>query len=88
MDQYEKIYKALTNIDSSYQVLAEKVNNAVKESIESYVSERNAKKGTGRLSLSSSRTYQRNYPYGAFAASVLGFTNADGEGFYGTGKIL
>ena len=86
MDQYEKIYKALTNIDSSYQVLAEKVNNAVKESIESYVSERNAKKGTGRLSLSSSRTYQRNYPYGAFAASVLGFTNADGEGFYGLEK--
>ena len=86
LTQYEKIYNALSNIDSSYQVLAEKVNNAVKESIEAYVSERNAKKGTGRLSLSSSRTYQRNYPYGAFAASVLGFTNADGEGFYGLEK--
>ena len=84
--QYEKIYNALSKIDSSYQVLAEKVNNAVKESIESYVSDRNAKKGTGRLSISSSRTYQRNYPYGAFAASVLGFTNADGEGFYGLEK--
>ena len=84
--QYEAIYAALSKIDSSYQVLAEKVNNAVKESIEQYVSDRNAIKGSGRLSLSSSRTYQRNYPYGAFAASVLGFTNADGEGFYGLEK--
>lgn len=84
--QYEAVYSALSEIDSSYQVLAEKVNNAVKESIEKYVSDRNAIKGSGRLSLSSSRTYQRNYPYGAFAASVLGFTNADGEGFYGLEK--
>ena len=85
-EQYEAVYSALSEIDSSYQVLAEKVNNAVKESIEKYVSDRNAIKGSGRLSLSSSRTYQRNYPYGAFAASVLGFTNADGEGFYGLEK--
>ena len=84
--QYEAIYNALSKIDSSYQVLAEKVNNAVKESIEQYVADRNAIKGSGRLSLSSSRTYQRNYPYGAFAAAVLGFTNADGEGFYGLEK--
>ena len=84
--QYDKIYKALSSIDSSYQVVAEKVNNAVKESIEKYVSDRNAQKGTGLLSLSSSRTYQRNYPYGAFASAVLGFTNADGEGFYGLEK--
>ncbi len=84
--QYEAIYNALSKIDSSYQVLAEKVNNAVKESIEQYVAGRNAIKGSGRLSLSSSRTYQRNYPYGAFAAAVLGFTNADGEGFYGLEK--
>ena len=86
LQQYEAVYEALSKIDSSYQVLAEKVNNAVKESIEQYVSDRNAIKGTGRLSLSSSRTYQRNYPYGAFAASVLGFTNADGDGFYGLEK--
>ena len=29
------------------------------------------------------QTSQRQYPYGAFLASVLGFCNADGEGFYG-----
>ena len=84
--QYEKVYAALSSIDSSYQVLAEKANNAVKESIEEYVSTRNAAQGTGRLSVSSSRTYQRNYPYGAFAAAVLGFTNADGDGAYGLEK--
>ena len=38
--QYEAVYSALSEIDSSYQVLAEKVNNAVKESIEKYVSDR------------------------------------------------
>ncbi len=79
--QYEKIYGSLSSIDSAYQVLAEKVNNAVKESIESYVSERSGR--NDRLSVSSSRSYQRAYPYGAFAASVLGFTDADGNGFYG-----
>ena len=82
--QYEQIYEALSKIDSSYQVLAEKVNNAVKESIEAYVAERSGR--NDRVSISSSRTYQRNYPYGAFAAAVLGFTNADGEGFYGLEK--
>ena len=82
--KYEEIYAALSSIDSSYQVLAEKVNNAVKESIEAYLDARSKDKTkTGRVSVSASRTYQRNYPYGAFAAAVLGFTNADGEGFYG-----
>ena len=78
--QYEKIYQALSKIDSSYQVLAEKVNNAVKESIEEYVSTRNAAQGTGRLSVTSSRTSPRNYPDGAFASAGWCFPNADGAG--------
>ena len=89
------MYDALSQNDSSYQVLATKVNNAVKLSIEKYVSEynkahkkANAEKGIrkGRVSVSSTKSFQRDYPYGAFAASVLGFCDADGYGTYGLEK--
>ena len=96
--QYQTVHDALAKNGSSYQVLATKVNNAVKLSIEKYISEYNkdhAKAKTledgtvikkGRVSVSSSKSFQRDYPYGAFAASVLGFCNSDGEGFYGLEK--
>ena len=96
--QYQTVHDALAKNGSSYQVLATKVNNAVKLSIEKYISEYNknhAKAKTledgtaikkGRISVSSSKSFQRDYPYGAFAASVLGFCNGDGEGFYGLEK--
>ena len=79
-------------------MLATKVNNAAKLSIEKYVSSYNkehAKKKTledgtvirkGRVSVSSSKSFQRDYPYGAFAASVLGFCDGEGQGFYGLEK--
>ena len=35
------------------------------------------------MSESASKGYQRDYPYGRFAAAVLGFCNADGQGVYG-----
>ena len=96
--QYQTVHGALAKNTSSYQVLATKVNNAVKLSIEKYVSTYNKEHtkaktledGTtvrkGRISVSSSKSFQRDYPYGAFAASVLGFCNGDGEGFYGLEK--
>ena len=93
--QYQAVYDALSQNESSYQVLATKVNNAVKLSIEKYVSEynkahkkANAEKGIrkGRVSVSSTKSFQRDYPYGAFAASVLGFCDADGYGTYGLEK--
>lgn len=96
--QYQTVHDALAKNTSSYQVLATKVNNAVKLSIEKYVSTYNKEHtkaktledGTtvrkGRISVSSSKSSQRDYPYGAFAASVLGFCNGDGEGFYGLEK--
>ena len=92
-NRYQTIYDALAKNDSAYQVLATKVNNAVKISIESYISEYNKahKKATettrkGRVSVSSTKSFQRDYPYGAFAASVLGFCGADGSGTYGLEK--
>ena len=91
--QYQKVYDALSKTDTKYQVLATKVNNAVKLSIESYVSQFNKahKRATetsrkGNISVGSEKSFQRNYPYGAFAAAVLGFTDADGIGTYGLEK--
>ncbi len=91
--QYQTVYDALSKSDSSYQVLATKVNNAIKLSIEKYVSEYNKahKRATdttrkGRVSVSSTKSFQRDYPYGAFAAAVLGFCDADGYGTYGLEK--
>ena len=91
--QYQTVYDALSKIDSSYVVLATKVNNAVKLSIEDYVSGFNKahKKGSGadrigRVSVSTEKSSQRNYPYGAFAAAVLGFTDGEGVGTYGLEK--
>ena len=93
--QYRTVVDALSQNDSSYQVLATKVNNAVKLSIAEYVSgyndshkKSNAEKGIrkGRISVSSTKSFQRDYPYGAFAAAVLGFCDADGYGTYGLEK--
>ena len=91
--QYQKVYDALSQTDTRYQVLATKVNNAVKLSIESYVLQFNKAhkraNGTsrkGNISVGSEKSFQRNYPYGAFAAAVLGFTDADGIGTYGLEK--
>ena len=91
--QYQTVHDALAKNGSSYQVLATKVNNAVKLSIEDYVSGFNKahKKGSGadrigRVSVSTEKSSQRNYPYGAFAAAVLGFTDGEGVGTYGLEK--
>ena len=91
--QYQTVYDALSRLDSACVTLATKVNNAVKLSIEKYVTSFNKthKKATdtsrkGRISVSSEKSFQRNYPYGAFAAAVLGFTDADGVGTYGLEK--
>ena len=93
--QYQAVYDALFKSDSAYQTLATKVNNAIKLSIEQYVTAYNkahkkadADKGIrkGRISVSSTKSFQRDYPYGAFAAAVLGFCDADGYGTYGLEK--
>ena len=93
--QYQAVYDALSKSDSAYQTLATKVNNAIKLSIEQYVTAYNkahkkadADKGIrkGRISVSSTKSFQRDYPYGAFAAAVLGFCDADGYGTYGLEK--
>jgi stage V sporulation protein D (sporulation-specific penicillin-binding protein) len=89
--QYEKIYNKLSQVDTQYRLLASKVNNAIKNSITEYISSYNKQlRANGeknmRISITSTKAYQRDYPYGAFAASVIGFCDNDGNGFYGLEK--
>ncbi len=93
--QYKKIYNALLECNSEYQLLASKVNNAVRTSIQTYISGFNTahkkadtEKGvrSGSIAWGYTKTFNRSYPYGTFAAAVLGFTNADGVGTYGLEK--
>lgn len=85
--QYQDIYDKLSQLDAQYRLLASKVNNAVKTSIMDYVTAFNkASAKNVRISIASTKAYQRDYPYGAFAAAVIGFCDRDGYGAYGLEK--
>lgn len=76
------------------------VNNAIKVALQDYVAsiaaemqeaakidkEHASALKNERLALVYNRTFQRSYPYGEFAAAVLGHCNDDGEGAYGLEK--
>lgn len=91
VDQSE-IYDKLSQSDSQYKVLARRVSKRVADKISEYSP--TITTGTGKdtqtkriaVNLSLETVYSREYPYGAFLASVLGFCNDDGEGFYGLEK--
>jgi len=77
--EYEEIYNKLIDEERQYVVLAKQVDKPVADQIREYAS-------TNKLTISVSSDTKREYPYGAFAASVLGFMHADGYGFYGLEK--
>ena len=81
--------------DTIYQVLATKVNNAVKLSIETYVSQFNKahKRANwettvhkGNISVGSEKSFQRDYPYGAFARHGAGLCTCGRHWHLRTGK--
>lgn len=76
---YQTVYDMLIDSDSQYKVLAKQVDKPIADKIEEYASENN-------LAITTSQDTKREYPFGAFAASVLGFMHADGYGFYGLEK--
>ncbi len=85
--QYQEIYDKISQVDSQYRLLASKVNNAIKTSIMDYVTAFNNASGKNiRISIASAKAYKRDYPYGAFAAAVIGFCDQDGYGAYGLEK--
>ena len=64
--------------DNHYTVVAEKVENSVKEKIAAY----SAKNKLGNI-IGMEQTTRRYYPYGNFASSVLGFVGNDEQGLSG-----
>ena len=87
LDQYQYIYERLSRITSQYRLLAAKVDMPVADAVKSYITNFNkshsTKQQTVALSVSTTKTYKRNYPYGAFAAAVIGFCDDTGTGIYG-----
>ena len=71
-----KVYEKLIDTESQYEVLARQVDKPIADQIKEYASENS-------LPITVTQDTKREYPYGAFAASVLGFMHADGYGFYG-----
>lgn len=75
LDENE-VYDKLIDSESQYEVVAKQVDKPVADQIKEYASDNN-------LPITVTQDTKREYPYGAFAASVLGFMHADGYGFYG-----
>ena len=75
LDENE-VYEKLIDTESQYEVLARQVDKPIADQIKEYASENS-------LPITVTQDTKREYPYGAFAASVLGFMHADGYGFYG-----
>lgn len=75
LDENE-VYEKLIDTESQYEVLAKQVDKPIADQIKEYASENS-------LPITVTQDTKREYPYGAFAASVLGFMHADGYGFYG-----
>jgi len=63
---------------SYYDVLKRKVETEVKDQILKFKSDNNIGSGIRLI-----EDYKRYYPYGSFAASVLGFTGTDSQGLAG-----
>ena len=72
----QEIYDKLIDDSKQYVLLAKQVDKPVADQISQYASE-------NKLTIIVSQDTKREYPFGAFAASVLGFMHADGYGFYG-----
>lgn len=64
-----------------YDELKRKVETDVKDEILKFKSDNDIGSGIRLI-----EDYKRYYPYGAFAASVLGFTGTDSQGLYGLEK--
>lgn len=78
LDLDEKtIIDKMNKVDTKYQVLKTKVEKPVVDKINDFLSENKIS------SVNTEEDTKRYYPQNDLAASVIGFTNYDGEGWYG-----
>lgn len=67
-----------TKKNTRYAVVAEKVENDIKQEVSQFISENKLSSIIG-----TEQTTKRYYPYGSFASSVIGFTGDDNQGLSG-----
>ena len=86
----ESILEKLTDTTSQYKIIAKGVDLPTKDAIVEYANTKRPltpgapeEDWVTTLRLYTEETSVRNYPYGSFMSSVLGFLNSDGEGMYG-----
>jgi stage V sporulation protein D (sporulation-specific penicillin-binding protein) len=64
--EYDTVYNMLIDATSQYKVLAKQVDKPIADAVKEYANENS-------LPITISQDTKREYPFGAFAASVLGF---------------
>ena len=74
----QELIKKLSNKKSYYAIAKAKVENDVKDKIIKFKNDNKITKGIRLI-----EDYKRYYPYGEFAAAVLGFTGAESQGLGG-----
>lgn len=77
----QPIRDKLAKTESSYQTVKLKVDKPMADAVRQFAADGNDGKGYKGISLS--QDSKRYYPYGNFAASVLGFTGTDNTGLAG-----
>ena len=75
---YEKSAK-----ETRYVVIAEKVENDIKEEISAFMADKEYKKYALGTIIGTEQSTRRYYPYGNFASSVIGFVGGDDQGLSG-----
>ena len=79
----ESVAENLSMSERKYRVLARGLDMPTAEAILDYADALNEQAGKTVLYLYQEQSSQREYPYGAFMSSVLGFTDSEGNGLYG-----
>lgn len=73
---YDSVYSKVTK-DTAYQIIKKGVEKDLADQIRKFMSDENIS------GISFTDDSKRYYPYGNFAAQVIGFTGTDGDGLYG-----
>ncbi len=81
--EYEDVYKKVTK-NSAYEIIKRKVESAQTDQIRALKASDDTKKAFAGVGLEEDT--KRFYPYGNFAAHILGFTGTDNQGLYGIEK--
>ena len=84
--ELEPVVEKLSKSESNYQTIKRQVEKPVADEITQWITEYNSDKNNKDnpiRGITLEQASKRYYPYGDMAATVIGFTNADGDGTIG-----